>query len=86
MRNVLFLPLLIQLFTSVAIDGLGSVEFGLLFELSQCVVPNGPSNQMVFCTEFGIVLFKMFSRWYESRADVNAPLSENLNKISVTTK
>ena len=53
MRNVLFLPLLIQLVTSLVIARLDSVKNGLLFGLSQCVVPNGPSDQTVICTEFG---------------------------------
>ena len=53
MRNVLFLPLLFQLLTSLAIARLGSVEQGLQFELSQCVFPNGPSYRTGICTEFG---------------------------------
>ena len=53
MRNVLFLQLLLQLVTFLVIARLGSVKYGLLFELSQCVVPYGPSDQTVICTEFG---------------------------------
>ena len=78
MRNVLFLILLIQLFISLAITRLGSVEYGLLFELSQCVDPNGPSNQMVICTEFGNVI-----QWL----DVFRPAGKHpyLNALSIIT-